>query len=376
MTPADDWIILSPGDIDLGRSPLRRGVAEPTHVLGAFNPALTRLPSGNLLLMVRVAEALTDPVRGDAVRSIRWTSEGYRLDDWPVGDADLSDPRTFALDREPHRPFALTSLSWLLPVELSADGSRILKLHYDRAVVPEASHSIYGLEDPRIARIGDRWFMTSCCVSPERHGTVLHLSDNGLDWRLAGLVLDHQNKDMALFEGRVDGRYCAVTRPLGSGWLAYPPESPWLAGPSINLAASPDALHWKPDDRPFIRPRRGVAGAARIGGGPPPVLTREGWLILWHGVQSDGGIGTYRTYWALAEAGDPGRLIHVADDAPLIEPAPALTRPLASRLYLPSPVVFSTGMVDGGDHWLVASGEADLACRLTRVPKGAQGLPE
>jgi hypothetical protein len=32
-------------------------------------------------------------------------------------------------------------------------------------------------------------------------------------------------------------------------------------------------------------------------------------------------------------------------------------------------VVFTTGIVDDGDAYLVASGEADLACRMTRLPK-------
>jgi hypothetical protein len=30
-------------------------------------------------------------------------------------------------------------------------------------------------------------------------------------------------------------------------------------------------------------------------------------------------------------------------------------------------VVFTTGIVADGDDWIVASGEADLACRLTRI---------
>ena len=38
-------------------------------------------------------------------------------------------------------------------------------------------------------------------------------------------------------------------------------------------------------------------------------------------------------------------------------------------MYLPTPVVFTTGLVDAGDDYLVASGEADLACRMTRIPK-------
>ena len=32
-------------------------------------------------------------------------------------------------------------------------------------------------------------------------------------------------------------------------------------------------------------------------------------------------------------------------------------------------VVFSTGIVDAGDRFIVASGEADLACRITHIPK-------
>ena len=38
-------------------------------------------------------------------------------------------------------------------------------------------------------------------------------------------------------------------------------------------------------------------------------------------------------------------------------------------MYLPTEVVFTTGIVDAGDHYIVASGEADLACRITHLPK-------
>ena len=54
---------------------------------------------------------------------------------------------------------------------------------------------------------------------------------------------------------------------------------------------------------------------------------------------------------------------------PLLEAAPALTRPIADQMYLPTPVVFTTGIADAGDHYIIASGEADLACRLTHLPK-------
>jgi predicted GH43/DUF377 family glycosyl hydrolase len=34
-------------------------------------------------------------------------------------------------------------------------------------------------------------------------------------------------------------------------------------------------------------------------------------------------------------------------------------------------VVFTTGIADAGDYYVVASGEADLACRITHIPKAA-----
>ena len=42
--------------------------------------------------------------------------------------------------------------------------------------------------------------------------------------------------------------------------------------------------------------------------------------------------------------------------------------PIEDQVYIRD-VVFTTGIVDGGDHYIVASGEGDLACRITHVPK-------
>jgi hypothetical protein len=58
------------------------------------------------------------------------------------------------------------------------------------------------------------------------------------------------------------------------------------------------------------------------------------------------------------------------EDAPLLEANPTLTAPLEELMYLRD-VVFTTGIVDAGDHFIVASGEADLACRITHIPKDA-----
>ncbi len=364
-----DKLIFTPDDVDLARSPLRRGITEPTYVLGAFNPGFTRLPNGNLLMMVRVAEALVDPVRDGNVRAIRWTPAGYVLDAHPLAHVDMRDPRQFQIRGGTHRILALTSLSWLLPVELDGAGDRIVAVHYDRAIEPAASYQDYGVEDARISRIGDIWYMTTCSVSAERHCTTLHTSTDGLNYALRGIVLDHQNKDMILFEGLVGGRFMALTRPLGEVYFAYPDDSPFVGGPSINLAQSPDALHWRPLDAPGIRARKGSTSAMKIGGGTQPVLTDAGWLMIYHGVEAQESVGIYRSFWALLDRDDPSSILRIEDDTPLLEAAPALTAPIAHKMYLPTPVVFTTGLVDAGDHYLVASGEADLACRVTRLSK-------
>ena len=371
MRYAVDKLVFRPDDVDLRRSPLAGAFDAETYVLGAFNPGLTRLANGNLLMMVRVAEALRKPIHDGHIHAIRWAGPDaearYVLDAWPLDAVDTSDPRKFMLRSGGWRTMALTSLSWLLPVELSEDGLDVVAIHYDRVIAPTGSYQCYGIEDARISRVGGRYLMTTCSVSPERHSTTLYSSADALDWAFEGIVLDHQNKDMLIFEGVVDGRYWAQTRPLGDLYFAYPPGSEWRPGPSINLATSPDALHWKPHIEPGIRPHAATLATVRIGGGAPPILTDEGWLTLWHGVEPKEVVGIYRTYWSILDRADPAQVIRT-DHRPLLEADPALTRPIDHQMYI-SDVVFTTGIADADDHFVVASGEADLACRITHVPK-------
>ncbi|MDB5687314.1 MAG: hypothetical protein JWR77_1903 [Rhizorhabdus sp.] len=107
----------------------------------------------------------------------------------------------------------------------------------------------------------------------------------------------------------------------------------------------------------------------KLGGGSQPIQTDAGWLMLYHGVETRSKVGIYRTFWALLDRDDPAKILRLEDDVPLLEANPALTEPIEDLLYLPTEVVFTTGIADGGDHYIVASGEADLACRITHIPK-------
>ncbi len=369
-----DKLIFSPDDVDLRYSPLRKSLDAETYVLGAFNPGLTRLPGGNLLIMVRVAEALKNPAIGDKIHAIGWGPEGYRLEAFPLDEVITDDPRKFILKKYlPTLVYALTSLSWLLPVELSPDGLEVINIHYDKIISPDRTSQEYGIEDARISFIDGKYYMTTCTVSSERHATTLFSSDNGLDYHFEGIVLDHQNKDMLIFEAKIGNMYYAMTRPLGMLYFDTGDKSEYYAGPSINLAVSPDLLHWKPTDHPFIRSGKDSGFTNRIGGGTPPILTSRGWLELFHGVETSGEVGIYRTYWALLDQDDPNRVIFMEDKVPLLEFQAELTADIKDQIYLHN-VVFTTGIIDAGDYFIVASGELDLACRITHIPKSYFGL--
>jgi predicted GH43/DUF377 family glycosyl hydrolase len=110
----------------------------------------------------------------------------------------------------------------------------------------------------------------------------------------------------------------------------------------------------------------------KVGGGAPPILTPQGWLVLYHGVEVKGVVGAYRTFWALLDRDDPARILRLEDSMPLLEARPELSADLDNMRYLRD-IVFTTGIVEDGDDYLVASGEDDLACRITRIPKARFG---
>src|SRR6185437_12350295 len=129
-----------------------------------------------------------------------------------------------------------------------------------------------------------------------------------------------------------------------------------------------ELLHWKPFDTPFLRARRSSSSNVKIGGGTPPVLTAEGWLMLYHGVENKGDVGIYRTFWGLLDREDPLKFLRLEDSLPLLEANPFLTKKLKDRIYL-NDVVFTTGIASHDDDFIIASGESDLACRITIIGK-------
>jgi predicted GH43/DUF377 family glycosyl hydrolase len=117
--------------------------------------------------------------------------------------------------------------------------------------------------------------------------------------RRLGPVMPPEDKDAALFPRRFDGRWAMIHRP-----------SPLRGGAHMWISYSPDMRHWG-DHKLLIEAREGAWwDAGKIGLGPPPLETAEGWLVMYHGVRltSDGPI--YRAGLALLALEDPGTLLH------------------------------------------------------------------
>ncbi|MBN2281164.1 MAG: glycosidase [Candidatus Marinimicrobia bacterium] len=372
MNFKEDKIILKPDDIDLSYSPIQKITGEDTYVLGAFNPGFERLPNGNCIMMVRVAEALKQMTDNKFFKVIRWSQEKkYVIDRYPIEDLDSNDPRKYKLRHHQHaKVYGLTSFSWILPVELSTDGLKIEKIHYDKIIEPTETYQEYGIEDARITKIENKYWMTTCSVSSERHSTTLYSSDNGLDYKLEGIILDHQNKDMVLFPEKIIGKYFAFTRPLGDLYFTTPIDSIYSPGPSVNLAQSPDLLHWKPFDKSFIRAIKGSQMSMKLGSGTPPIRTENGWLALFHGVEKKGEVGIYRTFKVYLESDKPWNIKSIDYDHPVMEANPELTVDMEDKIYVRD-VVFTTGIINDKNNFIIASGELDICCRITHIPKCA-----
>ena len=92
---------------------------------------------------------------------------------------------------------------------------------------------------------------------------------------------DADERDVVLFPERIQGQYAAIHRP--SNWIGpgYPVEQPsiWFAF----LDGLPGRMY---GHKVIMQPEQPWE-AKKIGAGPPPIKTDEGWLLIYHGVDKN-----------------------------------------------------------------------------------------
>jgi predicted GH43/DUF377 family glycosyl hydrolase len=195
-----------------------------------------------------------------------------------------------------------------LHVARSADGETAWRFDPEpllRADVDRDPEETWGCEDPRLTWLPERKEWAIAYTAYSRRGPLVSMATTK-DFRTVtrlGVVMPPEDKDAALFPRRFDGRWAMIHRP-----------SPLRGGAHMWLSYSPDMRHWG-DHKLLIEARDGAWwDAGKIGLGPPPLETPEGWLVMYHGVRltSDGPI--YRAGLALLDLEDPGTVLHKLDE--------------------------------------------------------------
>ena len=183
-----------------------------------------------------------------------------------------------------------------LTIAKSKDGKTNWKIGPGPALTakPEFGEAIFGLEDPRIVWLEDRQEYIIACVSfsdkvaGEPPGISLIATKDFLNFKRLGQKLMPFNKDASLFPKTFKGCYALINRPLVEGradiWVSF----------------SRDLDFWG-KDRVLIPTRHRAWDSNRVGLGPPPIETPEGWLIIYHGARDTASGTIYRVGLALLD---------------------------------------------------------------------------
>jgi predicted GH43/DUF377 family glycosyl hydrolase len=156
-----------------------------------------------------------------------------------------------------------------------------------------------GCEDPRLTKIGDRIYMYYTAyngVTPPSVAMTSILEKDFLErkWnRFTKAVLVTRDgvddKDAALHPEKVNGKYFLFHR-----------VNSMICG---DFGVTPNFLEKNTfRNIPILLPRPGFWDEGKVGLSVPPIKTKKGWILLYHGVSGD---GVYRVGAALLDLKDP-----------------------------------------------------------------------
>jgi predicted GH43/DUF377 family glycosyl hydrolase len=337
-----------PGDLRPSRDDLE--------ILGTFNPGAIAF-ADEVILLVRVAERPTERRAGHTALP-RWQTGAGLTVDWIANDEiDFLDARV--VQRKSDGLVRLTFTSHLRILR-SRDG-RSLDREDDARFEPQTEFEEFGVEDPRITRIGDKYWFTYVAVSRHGPATALASTTDFQTFKRHGVIFPIENKDVVLFPEAMGGAYVALHRPASRMCFSQP---------EIWLARSADMVHWgehqvllgagtKSDDS-------GDSGwdGGRVGAGAPPIRCPDGWLEIYHGSTKpagDSGVGAYSAGALVLDLDEPHRIVRKSAE-PILAPEADFER----AGFVPN-VVFPTGVVEQGDTLLVYYGAADTVCAVAEL---------
>ena len=155
--------------------------------------------------------------------------------------------------------------------------------------------------DPRVCWIEDRYYITWC---NNYHGYAIGMAYT-LDFKtfhqMENSFLPY-NRNGVLFPRRIAGKYVMLSRPSDSSHTPFG---------DIFLSSSPDMIHWG-CHRHVMSPKKDKLTwqCTKIGAGPVPIETTEGWLLFYHGVLTSCNGFVYSMGAALLDLEKPWKVIY------------------------------------------------------------------
>jgi predicted GH43/DUF377 family glycosyl hydrolase len=224
-------------------------------------------------------------------------------------------------------------------------------------LVPEADYEKDGgVEDPRVLKIGDLYYMTYTGYNKHDAQLCMATSSDLIHWERKGILLPaykgswntRWTKSGAIVPQKINGKW----------WMYYLGTKPDNHD-YMGLAVSDDLLHWIDATKEPVLPRHPGAFDSRVmEPGPPPIITEKGILLLYNGADDN---LVYTTGWALFDKNDPTKLI-ARSEGPFLKPEAEWQR----KGQVPN-VVFTEGMVQNGKQWWIYYGGADKYIGASRL---------
>ncbi len=152
--------------------------------------------------------------------------------------------------------------------------------------------------DPRVCWLEDRYYVTWC---NGYHGPTIGVGytyDFETFYQLENAYLPF-NRNGVLFPRKIGGKYAMLSRPSDNGHTPFG---------DIFYSESPDMTHWG-CHRHVMSTTDGWQ-ATKIGAGPIPIETTEGWLLIYHGVLTSCNGFVYSMGAALLDIEQPWKVLY------------------------------------------------------------------
>lgn len=162
---------------------------------------------------------------------------------------------------------------------ISSDGYKFV-VDSKPTLTPEDHKEFYqyvewGIEDARITQINGTYYLTYTGYSKYMPLVFLAETKDFNAFKIHGPITEPSNKDCALFPEKIQNSYWRIDRPS-----AESRRDIWVSG-------SPDLLHWG-SHKIVMEPLSGTWENDKIGSSSTPIKTKDGWLVLYHGVRGFG----------------------------------------------------------------------------------------